>query len=155
MKCIYANLLIVTAFMSGCSDLHRNQYDIDNVYIDIKNDNPCFYINNDELEGNYDIVIKDQNNGDYWDYKGVSEKSYPKKENCILFNNESFGSSKNLNFNRKYNVTLSNLNVGFSNEFCLRKDRNHVVLQKIIGDQCIDIEENEEDKLRRFFKKIF
>lgn len=51
------------------------------VAIDIKNNMPCFYINNADKSDVFNIVILDLSEGNMssWDYENSYEKNYPKR----------------------------------------------------------------------------
>ncbi len=98
------------------------EYSGGEVYITIKDNSPCFYINNINISGDYDITLYERNiNSGLYKVNSISSilasKRYPDKEKCIT-TNEIKDNFKYKN-NTPYLVVLETNRFSFGKNFCV------------------------------------
>ena len=128
------------------------------VAIDIKNNMPCFYINDIDKSGVFNIVILNLSEGGMssWHYENFYEKNYPKKDNCIALNNKNFKNFSQLKNNTPYSVTLGDIKTAYNTNFCITEKNGKSQIQNYIGTKCIDKEvRGIWEKLKNWFIELF
>lgn len=149
-------LLLLFGF-SNVSFATSNPYRGGEVAIDIKNNMPCFYINDANKRGLFNIVILDLSEGSMssWDYENSYEKNYPKKDNCIALNNKNFNNFSQLKNNTPYSVTLGDIKTAYNTDFCITEKNGRSQIQNYIGNKCIDKEVSLWEKIKNWFFELF
>ena len=127
------------------------------VAIDIKNNMPCFYINDTGKNGIFNVVILDLSEGskNSWHYENYYEKNYPKKDNCIALNDKNFNNFNQLIKNNPYSVTLGDIKTAYNTDFCIVEKNGKSQIQEYVGSKCIDKEMSIWEKLKNWFFELF
>ncbi|MDT8696716.1 hypothetical protein LFW85_07295 [Acinetobacter baumannii] len=148
-KYIFLTLLIIPFSAFATSNPYRGG----EVIIEVKNNTPCFYINDTEQRGDFSIVVLGLTHGskEYWNYDSSFEKSYPVKNKCIVLNEKNFKNFKGLKENTPYSVTLGGVRTAYNKDFCVTKRSGTLTVQDFKGTQCVDVEASFWDKLKRLF----
>lgn len=130
-----------------------NPYRGGEVNIELKNDTPCFYIDDMEQKGVFSIVLLNlsRNSKDYWSYDSSFDKSYPTKNNCVVLNEKNFNGFKSLKENTPYSVTLGGVKTAYNRDFCITRRSKKLVIQDLRATQCVDRKPSFWDN----FKKLF
>lgn len=76
------------------------------VEFELKNNTPCFYINDKNYQGEYEISITEHNTQGEYAYRSTFDKHYPNKNNCILFNNKTFSNLEKVKEYTNYSVKI-------------------------------------------------
>lgn len=114
-------ILIVACFSQQIFAMSK-EYSGGEVYITIKYNSPCFYIDNKNISGDYDITLYGRNNNSGL-YKISSipsilaSKRYPDRKSCIT-TNEIKDNFKYKN-NTPYLVVLETNRFSFGKDFCV------------------------------------
>ncbi|MCK7608634.1 hypothetical protein M0D70_04755 [Acinetobacter portensis] len=147
-------------FLPSFSYAISNPYRGGEVIISIKNNNPCFTINNSlEKKGGFNIVIYEDNLQNpeipkIWSYESNYERDFKNENDCVVINNFS---TSNLKLDTYYSVTLSDIKIAYENDFCITKKNEDYVVQDydFKNDKCVDKELSFWKKLKSFFNKVF
>lgn len=127
------------------------------VIIDLKNNKPCFYINDKNQKGIFKLVILNlsQDSTEYWEYENNFSHTYPTKANCILLTEKNFSNFRYLKENTPYSVTLGGLKKSYNKNFCVKKSSGKSILQDVQGAKCTDLKPSFWGGLKDFFIQMF
>lgn len=105
------------------------------VSIELKNNKPCFYINDTQQKGIFNLVILNlsQDSTESWIYENHFENNYPTKTNCILLTEKNFNNFKGLKENTPYSATLGGVPKLTTKIFALRKVQENLYCKKSKG----------------------
>ncbi|WP_406935524.1 NF045616 family extracytoplasmic (lipo)protein [Acinetobacter baumannii] len=114
-------LLISLCFSQQISAMSK-EYSGGEVYITIKDNSLCFYINNKNISGDYDITLYEQNiNSGLYKVGSISSilasKRYPDRKNCITTN--EIKDNFKYKDNTPYLVVLETNRFSFGKDFCV------------------------------------
>lgn len=149
-------LLFPPSFSYAISAPHRGG----EVIISIKNNNPCFTINNSlEKKGGFNIVIYEDNlqnpeTPKIWSYESNYEQDLKKENDCVVISDFLASSIKPDNY---YSVTLSDIKISYEKDFCIAKRNEDYVVQDFDyeNNKCVDKELSFWEKFKSFFNKFF
>ncbi len=124
------------------------------VSIELKNNRPCFYIDDTQQKGIFNLVILNLSQGstESWSYENHFEDRYPTKTNCILLTEKNFNNFKSLNENTPYSATLGGVKKAYNKDFCVKKNSGKLVIQDLQGTRCVDIKPSFWENLKSFLK---
>ncbi|WP_369074255.1 NF045616 family extracytoplasmic (lipo)protein [Acinetobacter sp. XH1741] len=148
-------ILLIFLMMPFSIFANSNPYRGGEVNIEIKNETPCFYINDMEQKGIFSIVLLNlsRNSKDYWSYDSSFDKSYPTKNNCVVLNEKNFNGFKSLKENTPYSVTLGGVKTAYNRNFCITRISKKIVIQDFRAAQCVDRKSSFWDNLKNYFHK--
>lgn len=124
------------------------------VSIELKNNKPCFYINDTQQKGIFNLIILNlsQDSTESWIYENHFENNYPTKTNCILLTEKNLNNFKGLKENTPYSATLGGVKKAYNKDFCVKKSSGKLVLQDVQGTKCTDIKPSFWENIKNFFK---
>ncbi len=151
MKILGLLILLLSTHVFATSNPYRGS----EVNIEIKNDTPCFYIDDMEQKGVFSIVLLNlsRNSKDYWSYDSSFDKSYPTKNNCVVLNGKNFNGFKSLKENTPYSITLGGVKTAYNRDFCITRRSKKLVIQDLRATQCVDRKLSFWDNLKNYLYK--
>ncbi len=128
-KYLFIAFLSIPSHVSATSSPYRGG----EVSIELKNNKPCFYINDTQQKGIFNLVILNlsQDSTESWIYENYFENSYPTKTNCILLTEKNFSNFNGLKENTLYSATLGGLRKAYNKDFYVQKSSGKLVLQDV------------------------
>lgn len=133
---LYPILLLLSIHTNAVS----NPYGGGKVDILVRNSLPCFYLSNENLQGNYIINFLDFSNSQVslYSYENTFLKRNITKETCISLEEFNFLRKSTLKLNTIYGVTLRNNRIGYRSEFCLAQKEGETIIEEVKNNQCYE-----------------
>ncbi|WP_111895986.1 hypothetical protein [Acinetobacter sp. MB5] len=142
-------LIFSTFLLTSCG--HSNPYSSGEIKFSTKNNLPCLYIDEEDIQGDYSFsIIEHQIPEPMFDYVSSFKENYPKKDNCLMINNENFKGLK-IKLNTPYDIQMEvdkpdQYSIYRKNIFCVRSEKGKKIMQTFDGFKCSDIPAEETTK---------
>lgn len=122
------NFFLLTLVLLGCSNsqAYSSKYKGGELKVAIKTKDVCFYIEKNNLKGNYELnIFLKENFNKIYTFRGVFEEHYPNLNHCITFKNR-------IKDKTIYTAVLDIGSTNFGNDFCIIEEK----LGTIQGSNC-------------------
>lgn len=142
-------MILISLGLIACK--YSNPYRSGEIKFITKNNALCLYIDEQDLTGDYGIsIMQYQTPEPRFDYVSSFKDNYPKKDNCLMINKQNFKNLK-LKMNTSYDMQMEIVKpdsyaVYRKKTFCIKEDRNNLILQDSVGGECRDIPAEETTK---------
>ena len=148
--------IIFLLLLSNFSYAISNPYRGGDVIISMKDNSPCFSVDDENRKSSFSVVVLGENHEteDTWSYVNNSLTQPQNTSNCIKIKDFSLLSVK---LDTPYIVVLDAINIAYRTDFCIAKKNEDYVLQEFDyeNNQCVDKELSLWEKIKSFFNKIF
>lgn len=148
-------ILLLIFCVSSFSHAISNPYRGGAVIISMKDNSPCFSVDDVNRKSSFSVVVSGENPeaGDSWSYVNNSLTQLPNTSNCIKIKKFSLMEAK---LDTLYNVTFGANNIAYMTDFCIAKKNEDYVIQDydFKNNKCVDKELSFWEKIKLFFNKI-
>lgn len=148
--------IIFLLFLPSFSYAISNPYRGGAVIISIKDNSPCFSVDDENRKSSFSVVVLDGNlePEDTWSYVNDSLTQLPNISNCVKIKDFSL---LNIKLDSPYIVVLDAINIAYRTDFCIAKKNEDYVVQGFDyeNNKCADKALSFWEKIKFFFNKIF
>ena len=136
-------IILISLGLIACK--YSNPYRSGEIKFITKNNALCLYIDEQDLTGDYGIsIMQYQTPEPRFDYVSSFKENYPKKDNCLMINNENFKGLK-IKLNTPYDIQMEvdkpdQYSIYRKNIFCVRSEKGKKIMQTFDGFKCSDIQ---------------